>query len=88
MDYSLFIYFFVGIVQDMFFTLNVRYVAKEKIFLSVFVSFMTVLISTLVLYNIIARMSGEKSIIAIIIYSLGIATGTYLGMKFKIKSKN
>ncbi len=77
-------YFVVGILQDFFFTLNLRYVAKEKVFLAVLTSFSTVLISMLVLYNIITRLSDERGVLAIIIYASGIATGTFLAMKLKI----
>ena len=78
---KLVVYFAVGIVQDFFFTLNTRYVAREKVALAVFYSFLTVLISMLVLYNILTDLDAERSILAIIVYSLGIATGTYIAMK-------
>ncbi|MEI6396895.1 MAG: hypothetical protein WCO48_02400 [Candidatus Taylorbacteria bacterium] len=39
-----------------------------------------------VLYNVLNRLDSERSIIAIIVYALGIGTGTFLGMKFKIGS--
>jgi len=37
-----------------------------------------------VLYNILNELDSQRSILAILIYSVGIATGTYLAMKFKI----
>jgi len=78
---KLVIYFFVGVVQDFFFTLNSRYVAEHKILPAVAFSFLTILMSMLVLYNILSDINSEKSILAIVIYSLGIATGTYVAMK-------
>ena len=42
----------------------------------------------LVLYNIITQLDKERGIIAIVIYALGIGTGTILGMKTKISSKD
>jgi uncharacterized protein YebE (UPF0316 family) len=83
MIWKLIIYFIVGVAQDFFFTLNTRYTAKDKVFLAVLFSFLTILTSMLVLYNILVQLDAEKSIIAIIVYSFGIAAGTYLAMKFK-----
>lgn len=51
-------------------------------------SFIVTVVSMLVPYNIIAQLDKERSIIEIIIYALGIGTGTILGMKAKISSKN
>jgi len=88
MDYYLIIYFLVGIIQDFLFTLNVKYVAKEKVIPAILSSFATVFVSMMVLYNIITKLDSERSIIAIIIYSVGIATGTFLAMKFKLGLKD
>lgn len=84
---KLIIYFIVGVIQDFFFTLNSRYIAKDKIVPAVIFSLLTVLMSMLVLYNILNELDPEKSIISIIIYSFGIATGTFLAMKLKIGVK-
>ncbi len=78
---TLVIYFFVGIVQDFFFTLNTRYVAEKKVLPAVVFSFLTILMSMLVLYNILSEIDTERSIVAIIVYSCGIAVGTYVAMK-------
>ena len=83
----LILYFTVGIVQDFFFTLNTRYIAREKVLPAVFYSFLTVLISMLILYNILTALDAERSILAIIVYSLGIATGTYVAMKLPGRKK-
>jgi len=80
----LIIYFLVGIVQDFCFTLNSRYIAKDKILPAVIFSWLTVMVSMLVLYNILNELDPQKSIIEIIIYCLGIAAGTFLAMKLKI----
>ena len=86
--YLLFIvYFIVGIIQDFFFTLNLRYVAREKIMPAIFTSFITVVISMSVLFNIITKLSDERGILAIIIYAAGIGVGTFLAMKFKLGLK-
>jgi len=78
------IYFLVGIVQDFLTTLNWRYVAKDKVLSAMLFSFLTTAVSMIVLYNIITRLDPNKSILAIIIYSLGIMTGTFFAMKFKV----
>ena len=78
---TLVIYFTVGVVQDFFFTMNSKYIAREKVLPAVIYSFLTVSISMLVLYNILSNVGDPKSILAIIVYSCGIATGTYIAMK-------
>ena len=78
------IYFFAGVVQDFLLTLNWRYMAKDKIWGASLFSFLTTIISFVVLYNILTRLDQERSIVAIVVYSIGIATGTFLGMKTKI----
>ena len=80
---KLVIYFVVGVVQDFFFTLNSRYIAEKKVWPAVAFSFLTILMSMVVLYNILNEIDSDKSIVAIFIYSLGIALGTYLAMKFE-----
>lgn len=81
------IYFLAGVLQNIIFTLNVRYVAREKIFPAVLCSFLTVIVGMTVFYNIITRLGNQRGIIAIIIYALGIGVGTFLAMKLKIGLK-
>ena len=81
------IYFLAGVLQDFLFTVNLRYVAMNKTFLAVLSSFLTVVVSMLVLYNIVTQLDSQKGIAAIIIYASGVASGTYLAMKFKIGLK-
>ena len=81
------IYFLAGVLQDFLFTVNLRYVARNKTFLAVLSSFLTVVVSMLVLYNIVTQLDSQKGIAAIIIYASGVASGTYLAMKFKIGLK-
>lgn len=83
MDYYIFIYFFVGILQDFMLTLNWRYIAKHKIAPAVSMSFLVTITTMLVIYNILAKLDEQRSIVAIIIYAAGVAAGTFLGMKFK-----
>ncbi len=79
---KLVIYFLVGVIQDFFFTMNARYIVEKKVFPAVIFSFLTVLMNMLVLYNILNEIDSEKSILAIIVYSCGIALGTYVAMRF------
>ncbi len=78
---ALVVYFFVGVIQDFFFTMNLKYVAREKVWAAVVFSFLAVSMSMLVLYNIINDLDPQKSILAIIVYSCGIAVGTYVAME-------
>jgi len=80
---DLIVYFFAGIVQDFLLTLNWRFVAKEKPLPAVTFSFLTTVVSMIVFYDILTQLDSQRSIVAIIIYALGIGTGTYLGMKVK-----
>jgi len=82
------IYFIAGVIQDFLLTLNWRYMAKDRIWGASLFSFLTTIISFIVLYNILTKLDQERSLIAIVIYSLGIATGTFLGMKTKIGMKD
>jgi len=84
----LIIYFLVGVIQDFLTTLNWRYVAKEKVLPAMLFSFLTTAVGMVVLYNIITQLDPNRSILAIIIYSLGITTGTFFAMKFKAGLKN
>lgn len=78
---TLILYFFVGLVQDFFFTMNLKYVAKDKVLPAVVFSFLTILMSMLVLYNIVKDIDIQRGVLAIIVYSAGIAAGTYVAMK-------
>jgi len=78
------IYYFAGVLLDFLLTSNWRAVAKEKPITATIFSFATTVISTTVLYGIIATLDPSKSMIAIIIYSLGVASGTFLAMRLKV----
>jgi len=82
------IYFLVGVVQDFLTTLNWRYVAKDKVLPAMLFSFLTTAVGMLVLYNIITQLDPNRSILAILVYSLGITVGTFLAMKFKAGLKD
>ncbi len=86
---ELLLYYVVGVVQDFLLTLNWRYVAKDKVVPAAVFSFFVTVLSLLVLYNILTRLDETRSILAIGVYSLGVATGTFLGMRssFWIKDK-
>jgi len=86
MGYYLIIFYFTGILQDFLLTLNWRYIAKNKVLPASILSFAVTIVTLTVLYNILSKLDSERSIFAIIIYALGIGTGTFLGMKFKIGS--
>ena len=87
MNYYLLMYFFAGVLQDFIFTLNLRFVSKERVLPAVLTSFLITVVSLLVLYSILTTLDSERSLLAIVIYAAGIATGTYLAMKFKVRPK-
>lgn len=88
MNYYLILYFFAGVLQDFLLTLNWRFINKEKAVHAAFFSFAVTVVTMLVLYNILTQLDKQRSIVAIIVYALGIGIGTILGMKTKIGSKN
>ena len=88
MDLFLILYFLAGVLQDFLVTLNWRYVSKEKIFPAVMFSFLATIVSFTVVYNIVTALDPNKSLVAIIVYSLGVGAGTLLGMKFQHGLKN
>ena len=88
MDYYLILYFLAGVLQDFLLTLNWRFINKERAIPAAFFSFAVTVVTMLVLYNILTQLDKQRSIVAIIVYALGIGIGTILGMKTKIGSKN
>jgi uncharacterized protein YebE (UPF0316 family) len=80
----LLIFFIAGIIQDFVVTLNWRYIAKEKVALASLFSFLTTVITLGVLYSILTKLDETRSISAIMIYAIGVATGTLIAMKVKI----
>lgn len=87
MIFQLLAYFFVGVLQDFLFTLNIKYVAVNKVLLAMLTSFLITVVNLVVLYNILSSLDPQQSIPAIIVYAFGIAIGTLLAMKFKIAEK-
>jgi len=85
MDHYLILYFLAGVLQDFLLTLNWRFIAKEKAFPAAAFSFIVTIVSMAVLYNIVTQLDKDRSIIAIVIYALGVSAGTIIGMKAKIK---
>jgi len=82
-DFYIIIYFFVGVVQDFLLTLNFRYISEGKAVLASIFSFLVTVVSLAILYDILTRLDSERSVVAIIVYALGIATGTFIAMKVK-----
>ncbi len=82
---NLLIYFAAGVIQDLFFTLNVQYVATGKFVGAVLTSFMTVFINMLVLFNILTKLDEERGLLTIGVYALGIAIGTIVAMRWHQK---
>ncbi len=88
MELQFLAYFLAGVLQDFLFTLNIKYVAVNKIILAMLTSFLITVVNLVVLYNILAVMDSQRSVVAIVVYAAGIAVGTFLAMKLKIGAKN
>ena len=80
------IYVLVGILEDFLGTLCLRFVIHERTALAVGTTFVITIISLLVFYSIFVKLNTQtgQGIADIVAYSIGIAIGTYLGMKIKI----
>jgi len=88
MDYYFIIYFLAGILQDFILTLNLRFIAKDKVIPAAISSFIVTVITLLVIYNILTQLEARRGIIAILAYALGIGIGTFLAMKVKTGFKD
>ncbi len=85
MDLYFLLYFFAGLLQDFLWTLNVRFIVKSRLVLAGSSSVLATLVTMVVLYSILTRIEDERSIIAIVIYALGVGAGTVFAMKLKLK---
>ena len=83
----LIIYLIVGMIEDFLGTMTLRMVVKERIWLSTIFTFFINVIGMVVFYSIFVRLTNEteEGIISILVYSIGIAMGTFIAMKVKIK---
>ncbi len=81
------LYFIAGIVEDFLFTLSIRFVARGQALWASTCAFLQTIILVGVIYNILKQLDSQRSIVAIIIYALGIGTGTLLTMKFKLGAR-
>ncbi len=80
MTLALITYFFAGLLQDVLWTFNIQAVSKNKVLQASFFSFATTVMGMFVLYDIIADLDSSSGKIAILVYALGIATGTIVAM--------
>ena len=80
----LLVYFLAGVLQDFLFTMNLRYVAKNKVLLAMLVSFLVTVVNMIALYNILTQLNPNETMSAILFYAFGITAGTFLAMKFKV----
>lgn len=85
MYYYLILYYLAGVFQDFLLTSNWRFIAKERKLPASVLSFLVTIVSMVVLYSILTRLDEQRSIVAIIVYAFGVATGTFLAMSVKIK---
>ena len=88
MGYYLLIFYLVGLFQEFLAALYLRFLTKGKTIPAVALSFTITLIGLLVIFNILTRLETQKGTIAIIVFALGVATGTFLAMKVKKGFKN
>ncbi len=84
MEISYIIYFVVGVISNILFTLQIRYIDHNKAASAAIMGFMVSVFSFAVLYSILTQLQG---IAGIIWYAGGIGVGTFVGTKAKFKYK-
>ena len=84
---DLLMYFAVGIVLDVLLTLNWRFVNQEKAVLAGLFSFVVTLASMTVFYGIMQNLDPKTGLPRIVAYALGVAVGTFVGIKLPITKK-
>lgn len=85
MAYSLILYFLAGAIQNFLFILGIRFVHDKRALVASGFSFLVSIVSLWALYDIITRIDRSQGLVAILVYSLGFASGTYGAMKMKLK---
>ena len=83
---ELLIYFTVGVLSTILQVVVVRLISKEKALQASIVVFVSNLVQLGVLVSIITTIQSniQSSWINLLIYTLGIAIGTYLGIRLKL----
>lgn len=79
------IFFLVGIAEDFIGTMTLRLLVAKRIVATTLCTFAITLISLAVFYGIFIKIDNDpKRFVAIVVYSAGIALGTFLAMKVKL----
>jgi hypothetical protein len=81
------IYYFVGVISTILQVVVVRLISKERAAAASIVVFISNLVQLGVLVSIISSVQSDiqSSWPSLLVYSFGIATGTYLGIKLKLE---
>lgn len=79
---TLVVYFATGLLLQFIATLYVIFVADKHALRATGAAFATTIISTGMIYNIIETIGADHNYTVLVVYALGIAVGTYVGMKF------
>lgn len=85
--FPLLLYFLAGVVQDFLFTLNLRFVAKDRAVLAGLTAFLDTIVTMSVLYSVFTALDSERSILAIVAYAAGIGIGTLFAMRLRLKEE-
>ena len=87
MNFDLLMFFLAGVLQDFLFTLSLRFVATDKPIKASPAAFLETIVTLLVLYAILIKLDTDRSIIASVVYALGIGSGTYIAMRVNLSKK-
>lgn len=80
------LFFVAGFLEDLISTVVLRLLLARRIYATTLGTFVMTLISLGVFYGIFVQIDRNPlRVVAIIIYAIGIAAGTFVGMKVKIK---
>jgi dolichol kinase len=80
---NLLLFFLAGLFQDLLWTLTMRAVSERKTYHAATLSFINNVSGTLVFYSIFEKIDPSQSLLVILIFGLGVGTGTIVGMEYK-----
>ena len=82
MEIAYIIYFFAGILNNILFTLHIRFIDHDKSLRASAAAFGVSVLSLTVLFSILTQVEGLRGIIW---YGFGVAVGTFVAMKLRVR---
>ena len=80
---NLLLFYIAGLLQDLLWTLTIGAVSERKTYFAASLSFVNTVSGTIIFYRIFEQIDQDSGLLAILVYGLGVATGTIIGMEYK-----